>query len=125
MNRKTTAFAAMLAVAALSASPALAAPDLGTLFQQWTTQLGNAKNFIGVLAYLGAFVTGLMGIFKLKAASKNPNDPNNKVSTGLIYIGAAALLVALPTVLGVGVSSFFGSNTGTISDSNFDLKMGN
>lgn len=123
MKRQAKAFAAMLAVAALSASPALAASNVGELAQSWVSQLSQFKAVIGVISYLAAFGIGMMGILKLKAASKNPNDPNNKVSTGLAYIAAAALLIALPTLLGVGVSSFFGSSSGTIDGSGFDLNL--
>ena len=45
---------------------------------------------------------------KLKANAANPNDPSNKVSTGFILIFVGAALIAVPTVMGVGVGSIFG-----------------
>jgi len=107
MKRETLAVAAMLAVAAI-ATPANAA-TFDSLATSWMTSLGIGAKLIGVVAYVAAAGIGIAGVMKLKAASKNANDPNAKYSTGLIYLGAAALLVALPTLLGSGVDTIFGT----------------
>ena len=62
----------------------------------------------GIVAFLAGFVFGIMGFMKLKANAANPNDPSNKVSTGFILIFVGAALIAVPTVMGVGVGSIFG-----------------
>ncbi len=71
-------------------------------------QLIALGSLAGIVAFLSGFVFGIMGFMKLKANAANPNDPSNKISTGFILIFVGAALIAVPTVMGVGVGSIFG-----------------
>lgn len=101
--------AAAVALAITSTGVHAQVTDVSGMSDQITGQLGSLGQLAGVIAFLSGFVFAIMGFMKLKANAANPNDPSNKVSTAfmLIFIGAA--LIAVPTVLGVGVTSLFGS----------------
>ena len=66
-----------------------------------------------MIAFLAGFVFGIMGFMKLRANAQNPNDPSNRVTTAFMLIFVGAGLIAIPTVMGVGVESLFGDGTGT------------
>ncbi|HDZ51505.1 hypothetical protein LCGC14_0112260 [marine sediment metagenome] len=94
---------------ALSAGTAWAQPaDVAEVSKTVGTQMIALGSLAGIVAFLAGFVFGIMGFMKLKANAANPNDPSNKVSTGFILIFVGAALIAVPTVMGVGVGSIFG-----------------
>ena len=102
--------AATAAAIALTSSSAHAqATDLKEVSTNIGEQLIALGSLAGIVAFLAGFVFGIMGFMKLKANAANPNDPSNKVSTGFILIFVGAALIAVPTVMGVGVGSIFGS----------------
>ena len=89
---------------------------------QFRGQLESVSQVIGWLAFLSGFVFGVMGIFKFKAYGLNPQDPQNKPMTGVILVLVGAAMIAIPTVMGLGVASLFGAgttNTSLAEDSSF------
>jgi len=109
MNKTMIHIAGAAAVLALTASGALAqVADVKEVSEKVGTQLEALGSLAGIVAFLAGFVFGIMGFMKLKANAANPNDPSNKVSTGFILIFVGAALIAVPTVMGVGVGSLFG-----------------
>ncbi len=87
---------------------AQAATNLKEVSTNISTQLVALGSLAGIAAFLTGFVFGIMGFMKLKANASNPNDPSNKVSTGFMLIFIGAGLIAVPTVMGVGIGSIFG-----------------
>ena len=109
MSKKIIHIAGAAAVLALTASGAMAqVADVKEVSEKIGTQLEAFGSLAGIVAFLSGFVFGIMGFMKLKANAANPNDPSNKVSTGFILIFVGAALIAVPTVMGVGVGSLFG-----------------
>ena len=83
--------------------------DLGQVLDRVSSLGRNFYNLIGVVAaLLGTGLAGL-GLYKCYHARQNPNDPSAKVSTGLLMIFIGSAMIALPEVLGVGITSLFGS----------------
>jgi len=99
--------ASALALSATSASAQVT--DFSGMADQLNGQLNSAAELAGMIAFLSGFVFGIMGFMKLRANAQNPNDPSNKVSTAFMLIFIGAGLIAVPTVMGVGVTSLFGS----------------
>ena len=109
MSKKIIHIAGAAAVLALTASGAMAqVADVKEVSEKIGTQLEALGSLAGIVAFLSGFVFGIMGFMKLKANAASPNDPSNKVSTGFILIFVGAALIAVPTVMGVGVGSLFG-----------------
>jgi hypothetical protein len=89
------------------------ATDFSSMTDQLNGQLSSAASLAGMVAFLSGFVFGIMGFMKLRANAQNPNDPSNKVSTAFMLIFIGAGLIAVPTVMGIGVTSLFGSGGST------------
>jgi len=99
----TAAVLSMLSTAAMAQ-----VTDFSSVATQLNGQLNSAGQLAGMVAFLSGFVFGIMGFMKLRANAQNPNDPSNKVSTAFMLIFIGAGLIAVPTVMGVGVTSLFG-----------------
>lgn len=114
-NIKALRLSALAAlVVGASATGALAqATDLSTMTSQLQGQLKSMATLAGYVSFLAGFVFGIMGFMKLKANAANPQDPSNKVSTAFMLIFVGAALIAVPTVMGIGVTSLFGSGSTT------------
>ena len=100
-------------VLSLLAGQAMAQVGFKSLTENLGTQLSSVSQVIGWLAFLSGFVFGVMGIFKFKAYGLNPQDPQNKPMTGVVLLLVGAAMIAIPTVMGLGVASLFGESTGT------------
>lgn len=111
--RKFTKFSTMALAAGTASIMASGAhaqvKDVAGVSGKVGEQLIALGSLAGIVAFLAGFVFGIMGFMKLKANASNPNDPSNKVSTGFILIFVGAALIAVPTVMGVGVGSIFGT----------------
>lgn len=110
----TPAVAAMMMAA--MASPALAQAQsqrFSAMTTGWIAELGALANIAGVLATVLGLFFAFKGVTKLKAHVDNPQDPSNKVTTGIFLLGIAALMITIPAVLGIGVTSIFGSTGST------------
>lgn len=88
--------------------------DVGTVADNLKRQLGPLADFIGAACFLLGLATGIVSLLKFKAHSQNPNDPSAKLSTATMYLIAAAALIGIPQVLGIGVTSLFGSGASTV-----------
>ena len=89
--------------------------DIGDMASGLQTQAGDIADLIGAAAFLLGICIGIVGLMKFRQHSQNPNDPSARLSTAftLVFVGAA--LVAIPTTLGVGVGSLFGSGATNVS----------
>ena len=100
-----------MAVAATLLGTSMAAAqatDIESMTGQLNTQMRALSDFAGMIAFLSGFVFGIMGFMKLRANAANPQDPSNKPTTGFALIIVGAALIAVPTVMGIGVQSLFG-----------------
>jgi hypothetical protein len=116
MNAKNIGRVAVVAagLTLAASSGALAqATDIKSMTSQLNTQMNSLGNLAGMIAFLAGFVFGIMGFMKLRANAQNPQDPSNKVSTAFMLIFIGAGLIAVPTVMGIGVNSLFGDSSNT------------
>ena len=89
--------------------------DIGDVASGLQAQAGDIADLIGAAAFILGICLGIAGLLKFRQYSQNPNDPSARLSTAftLVFVGAA--LVAIPTTLGVGVDSLFGSGATQLS----------
>lgn len=97
--------------------------SVGDIFEGLTGQVGLVNTFATVLAFVLGVALAIAGLMKFYNNTKNPQDPNAKMSTAFILIFAGAGLVALPAVLGSGIITVFddGAATTDASDGFGDL----
>ncbi|MXX88942.1 MAG: hypothetical protein F4213_05560 [Boseongicola sp. SB0677_bin_26] len=112
MIKRVLQAAALLVLVGTSAAIAQVT-DVASMAGQVQGQLGAIGTFAGVLSFLLGFVFGIMGLLKLRAHQNNPNDPSNTPTKAfaLIFVGVA--LIGIPTIMGVGVGSLFGTGADT------------
>ena len=111
---KTHFFIAFTLSAILLAGQASAeVRNLGEIADGITGQLDSVNQFISVAAFVMGVAMAIAGLMKFRAHSQNPNDPSNKMSTAFILIFVGAGLVAIPSVLGSGVETIFGTGADT------------
>ncbi len=103
----------LLALAAPQAYAQVA--DLGDVAAGLQSQAGDIADLIGAVAFILGICLGIAGLLKLRQHSINPNDPSARLSTAFTLILVGAALVAIPTTLGVGVGSLFGSGASQLS----------
>ncbi|MBW3243571.1 hypothetical protein KUV57_12935 [Epibacterium sp. DP7N7-1] len=84
------------------------ARDIGGIATDLTSQVSQVGTLIAVISFVLGVALAMAGLMKFRAHSQNPNDPSNKMSTAFVLIFAGAGLVAVPSVLGSGVSTIFG-----------------
>lgn len=119
MKKSSTTLSMVLPLVLLTAAPALAADgDLGGIADRIGRQAGMVGNAFGIFVAVAGVVVAMMGLLKFKAHSANPNDPSNKLSSAFIMVFVGAAMVALPEVLGTGVTTLFGEGATTISGTN-------
>ena len=89
--------------------------DIGDMASGLQAQAGDIADLIGAAAFLLGICIGIVGLMKFRQHSQNPNDPSARLSTAftLVFVGAA--LVAVPTTLGVGIGSLFGTGATNVS----------
>ena len=100
---------------AISGSVAYA-QTFGDIFTDMrTSQLGPAADIAGTISFLLGVVLAIMAVMAMIKRSRTHND--STVDTGRIIMLsiAAAVMVALPTFLNVGVASIFGTGADTSS----------
>lgn len=91
------------------------AKNVGEIADHLKGQASLAGEAFGIFAAVGGVIVAFMGLLKFKAHSSNPNDPSNKVSSAVTLILVGAALVAIPELLGSGVSTIFGSGASTVT----------
>lgn len=110
--KKTRAFrlsACALFFSLLTSQSAFAqARDLGAIATDLTGQVSQIGTMVAVISFVLGVGLAMAGLMKFRAHSQNPNDPSNKMSTAFVLIFAGAGLVAIPAVLGSGISTIFG-----------------
>lgn len=115
-NHACTGVMAGIAALVLSAGAAQAqVSTFGDMADTVGAQGGQVADLLGVAAFLLGILLAVMGLMKFRQNSQNPNDPNAKVSTAFILVFVGAAMVAIPTLLGVGVTSFFGDGAETVT----------
>lgn len=89
--------------------------DIGDMASSLQSQAGDIADLIGAAAFLLGICIAIVGLLKFRQHSQNPNDPSARLSTAftLVFVGAA--LVAVPTTLGVGIGSLFGTGATNVS----------
>ena len=97
---------------ALMASPVYA-KTAGEIADSLSAQLGSVSTLLTVLAFVLGVGICIAGLLKFRAHSQNPNDPSNKLSHALALIFVGAALVAIPELLGSGISTVFGEGADT------------
>lgn len=118
MNLFSKFRACLLTIAvAAAASPAFAqaVQDMGGVFEKLNTQATPLGDLIGSASFIFGAGIAIFGLLKARAHSQNPNDPSNKLSSAMMLIMVGAAMVAIPTLLGVGVGTLFGSGSDTSS----------
>lgn len=99
------------------ASQAVAQDNAGAIADSLTGQVSNVSTLISVIIFVAGLAVAAMGLLKFKAHSANPNDPSNKLSSAWVLIFVGAAMVAIPAVLGSGISTIFGGSA-TKTDAN-------
>ena len=111
---KTLALAAMTATAALAMSSGMAfAQSVGEIATQMRGQVTNLSLLITVVAFVVGVGLAMAGLFKFRQHTKNPNDPSATMGNAFILIFVGAALVAIPQVLGSGITTVFGTGAET------------
>ncbi|MCE6959656.1 hypothetical protein LAZ40_11565 [Cereibacter sphaeroides] len=114
MRKQPLALPVLLGVLLLLPGAAAAeVRDFGAIFADLSLQMTKAAKFLTIAAFIMGVVLAIAGILKFKAHSQNPNDPSAKVSTAFVLIFAGAAMVALPTTLGSGIATIFGTGADT------------
>jgi Na+/proline symporter len=80
-----------------------------------TDTLGPAGDFIGAGAFILGVIFGVMAIIKLVQNHRNPHDPASRPTQAIVLGVAAAAMIAIPTFLGMGVTTLFGTGAETTS----------
>ncbi|OYR17607.1 hypothetical protein [Brucella thiophenivorans] len=80
-----------------------------------TDSLGPMADLLGALAFMGGVVVAIIGLWMLFQHQKNPHNPNSSVGRAITAFIVAAGLIGIPSYLGVGVATFFGSGAETSS----------
>ncbi len=100
-----------LALAALAA-PALAeGQGVGGVAETLTSQAEPIRILIATAAFVLGLGIGASGIMKFKQHSENPQAV--PLTQPLVRVIVGAMLIALPSVLGVGIGTFFEDATTT------------
>ena len=97
--------------------------NAGEVAQNVQGQVGEFADLLGAAAFLVGIGLVVFGIFTLYKHSKNPQDPSSKLSTAVMLIVAGGMMIAVPTVAGVGVQSLFGDGANTVkAGKTFELR---
>ena len=94
------------------ANSAFATQTLGDVAANITDTFSSLTKLVTGGAYVAGFGLTMVGIFKLKAHKDNPTQIPISTGFALIFVGAA--LVFLPGLLGVGITTIFGTDAGTL-----------
>ena len=84
-------------------------PTLGAISKNINTSLADVSVLAEGVAYTAGFFFGLGALFKFKAYRDNPQQTS--LGVPVTWLGIAVCLLALPTVMGGGMSTLFGGGT--------------
>lgn len=89
--------------------------DVGAVADSLASQGGSVADLLGVVSFLAGVGLAIAGLLKFRQNAMNPNDPSAKISTAFTLVLVGAAMVAIPTTLGVGIGTIFGSGAETAS----------
>ena len=103
----------MVSITSILLSGPLAAQsqDFGSLADNLRSQLTNFGQLAGAIAAFGGLCMCMLCLMKLRQYSTNPQDPNTKLGSVIVYGIVGATLVALPEFMDVGITSLFGGGS--------------
>ena len=121
----TTRLSGLTALAASAGYSAFALADnsggIASLATSWGSTAQTLSTTIGQGVFLLGIVTALGAALKFKAHGEDPRQTPLKIC--LIYAFAAAAMIGLPTMLGVGVGTLFGSSASVVDGSGSALTV--
>lgn len=85
-------------------------PDLNDVGVRLIGQTGQLALFLWNLVFVLGVAMTMTGLWKFYANVQNPSDPASRKNVAFTYIFAGCLLVALPSVMGAGIMTFFGGS---------------
>ncbi len=106
---------ATLLLICVAAAASAQVADIGAMASGLQSQAGDIADLIGAAAFLLGICIGIVGLLKFRQHSQNPNDPSARLSTAFTMVFVGAALVAIPTTLGVGIGSLFGSGATNVT----------
>ena len=112
LSGRIARFGLILGGLGLSTTAALA-QNMGEIADSLATQTGEVADLVSIVAFVLGVGMAIAGFLKFKQNAQNPNDPSAKISTAFILIFVGAGLVAIPTALGSGIATVFGSGADT------------
>ncbi|MCY4260718.1 MAG: hypothetical protein OXC91_10710 [Rhodobacteraceae bacterium] len=89
--------------------------NIGDMAAELQKQAGDLADLIGAVAFLLGLILAVAGLLKFRQHSQNPNDPSARLSAAFVLVFVGAALVAIPTTLGVGIGSLFGTGSVNVS----------
>jgi hypothetical protein len=84
-------------------------PDLNDVGTRLIGQTGQLATFLWRVIFVTGVVLTITGLWKFYGHVQSPNDPAARKNVAFVYIVAGCLMVALPSVMGTGITTFFGS----------------
>ena len=92
---------------------AIAQPDLNDMGWRLISQMPSFSFLLANLVFLFGFGMAIFGLWKFYEGSRNPNDRSNRAGVAFIFIFCGALMVAIPSLMGAGIMTFFGDSGAT------------
>ena len=108
-SRMAIALIAAFVLSIFATTGAFAQADFTELVNNVALQATGLKVALALFCWAVAGFLFIQTFMKLKGFSSNPQDPNNKISTMVITGVVAVFLAVLPDVIGIGITSFFGT----------------
>lgn len=97
----------------LASPPAFAAITIGGVALNIKGALGPVADLVGTVVFVVGLIMGAMGIHKFRQSQHNHQGGGMTEAVSLICVGA--MLVALPVILGIGVTTMFGGEGGALT----------
>ena len=89
--------------------------NIGDVAAGLQSQAGNIADLVGAVSFLLGIGVAVAGLLKLRQHALNPSDSGARLSAAFTYLLVGAALVAIPTTLGVGIGSLFGTGAGNVT----------
>jgi intracellular multiplication protein IcmD len=89
---------------------------LGGMSSSVTTSLDDVSQLGNAVAFVGGIFFAVIGLFKFKAYKENPQQ--TPLGQPIMMIVLAAALLALPTVIGSGMQTLWGTGPDAVKETN-------
>jgi hypothetical protein len=109
----TAVMAGAALLATLGAGDALAVEGLSGHSAHIETEMGGALKIAGAVATVAGVIMGVVGAMKLKNMANDRAGPGDGAVQTIMTLVAAAALIVVPQLLGIGVGTLFGSDGNT------------